>query len=809
LQCRLAAETACHTTADQRVARFGGTGIQPVRAFFRILVSNRDPDLCVPDKCSGGFVIRTLVSLFAVLAIVQTASPAKLAVSTYLKDGFSPAAIAGDAAGNVYLAGSAITDPASQTKGALVAKLDPKASRYLYLTYFDSAANDQVSAIAIDSAGNAYIAGWTTNPNFPDTGGGVLGTPPATNTDQRAFVAKLSPQGAVVFSVLIGGSSTASASGIALTPQGQILVSGTAGSGFPHTAGAYRVPDSNGRWFLMELDAGASKTIFSATGIGGSSIAVDAGGNIYLAGSSPGTDYPTTPGAYQTGFAQGHICYGLCQIGFNGNLQHVTKVDAAASRLIYSTGLNDPTGAAGSTTNTGLAIDTAGNAYVTGTLFEAQYPFTVTAPSYYSVYLTKLDPAGAKVLFSVPVGGAGVQLDSSGVVYVGGVVSNYFHFAGSAIPVAPPSTFSWIPRQCWPDNITAISEAYLMKVDPASGSVLDGQWIDGTAPGAAGIALASGRIWIAGETPSPDVPFSPGVLAPQNLGPGFLAGAYLSAADFSAGVSSGPQIACVLDGGNFTHVGPVAAFQLISIFGANLGPATGVAAPDGTDTSIAGVSITFDGNPAQLLYVSATQINVAVPAPLPSRAVVPLPSSTVMQLTVNGATVQRQFPFTRSNLNLFADLTSNEVPCAVANVIVSGFQPVAMNADGSRNSCANPAQYGSTVSFFMHGVGGGQLGFPPPERLLDIEAFVGACSAAVANAPLITGFVYKVDVAMPSSLLPCATQYAQTSAENQFSVTFGYHGEAVGPRAVPVPIGEPTINFATGQPMPMIVWLTK
>jgi uncharacterized protein (TIGR03437 family) len=76
-----------------------------------------------------------------------------------------------------------------------------------------------------------------------------------------------------------------------------------------------------------------------------------------------------------------------------------------------------------------------------------------------------------------------------------------------------------------------------------------------------------------------------------------------------SGVNAGPVIACVLDAGNLTHVGAVvAAFQLISIFGANLGPAAGVAAPDGSAPSIAGVSITCDRNPAQLLFVSATQI---------------------------------------------------------------------------------------------------------------------------------------------------------------------------------------------------------
>jgi uncharacterized protein (TIGR03437 family) len=747
---------------------------------------------------------------------VQTATSAHLAISTYLKDGFNPTAIASDSAGNVYLAGSAVIDQASQTMSAVVAKLDPKASQYLYLTYFDSAASDQILSIAVDGAGNAYIAGWTTNPNFPNAGS-ALGTAPAGSTDMRAFLAKLSPDGAVLFSVLIGGATTAQASGIAVTPQGQILVSGIASSsGFPHTSGAYSVADSTNHWFLMEFDAAASRVIFSATGIGGSSITLDATGNIFLAGSSPGTDYPTTPNPYQTAFVQGYlVCPIECSVLPNGNLQHVTKVDPAASKLIYSTGLNDPRGAAGSTTNTGLAIDAAGNAYLTGTLLYAQYPFTVAAPNSYSGYLTKLDPAGANVLFSIPVGGAGVQLDSSGAVYVGGVVSTYTPSFDleilSTTPLAPPPVFSWIPQPCWPDNITAISEGYVMKVDPASGNVVDGQWIDGSASAATGITVAADKVWITGLTSAPDVPFSPGVLAPQNLGPGFLAGAFLSAADFSAGVNTGPAVACVLDGANLTHVGPIAAFQLISIFGTNLGPVTGIAAPDGTDTSIAGVSITFNGTLAPLLYVSASQINVAVPAPLRSstQASAGQSSAMVMQVTVNGVAIERQFPYTASNMNLFADLASTEAPCPGAITPDGGFQPLTMNADGSVNSCTNPAKYGSTVSFFMEGVGGDifVFGIEPPQQLSNVQAFVGSCPIAVTKAVLINDFVYKVDVTLPPSLLPCSF-YSSSSAENAFYVTLSYNGSAVGPQYVLFPSAGSSTN-SSGEPIAMTVWVTK
>jgi uncharacterized protein (TIGR03437 family) len=748
-----------------------------------------------------------LRSILVAAALVRTALPADISVSTYLKDGFTPTAIASDAQGNVYLAGSGVIDEVAKTSGVVVAKLDPKATQYLYLVYLDSAAADDVSGIAIDGAGNAYITGSTTNPNFPVVGGGSLGTPPAGSSDMRSFVTKLNPRGSVVFSVLLGGSAKSVGRGIALTPSGEILVSGIAASGgFPATTGAYTVADSANKWFLMELDATASKMVFSATGIGGSSIALDAAGNIYLAGSSPGTDYPTTAGAYQTTLVQGFYCFGFCRIGFTGNLQHVTKVDRTGSKLIYSTGLNDARGQAGSTTNTGLAVDAAGNAYVTGTLFQAQYPFTVTAPAGSTGFLTKLDAAGANALYSVPVGGGGVQLDSSGAVYVGGAVTSLPPFLPipPPQPAATPAVFSALPPACQPNYITAPSEAYVMKIDAATGAVRDAQWIDGAAPGATGIVLAGGKVWMTGPTPGPEVPFSPGVLAPQNLGPGFVQGAYLSAVDFSAGPKTGPEVDCVLDAGNLTHVGVVAPFQLISIFGAKLGPGPGIGAPAGGAAVLGGVTVTFDHTPAQLLYVSPSQINVVVPPPAlppPPIPANPLPAFTVMEVKVNGATLQREFPVAASNLNFFADLSTN-VSCPDVPNNFPGFQAVALNADGSSNSCHNPAKYGSTVSLFVHGAGGL---VDPPSRLTNMQASVGSCSAVAGDAALIDNFVYKVDVNLPASLASCDSVFNGPQGE---AVSLRHNGAPVGPFNVPVNLAGPSVDFTPpGTPMTMIVWM--
>src|ERR1700677_2136640 len=176
--------------------------------------------MIVPRPPLWRIPVNPLRLLLVATIMVRIGLPANLAISTYLKDGFTPTAIASDSQGNVYLAGSTVIDAAAQTTGAIVAKVDPKATEYLYLAYLDSAASDQVSGIAIDGSGNAYITGWTTNPNFPAVEGGALGTAPTGSSDTRSFVTKLNPQGTVVFSVLIGGSAMSTARAIALTPQG-------------------------------------------------------------------------------------------------------------------------------------------------------------------------------------------------------------------------------------------------------------------------------------------------------------------------------------------------------------------------------------------------------------------------------------------------------------------------------------------------------------------------------------------------------------------------------------------------------------
>ncbi len=661
-----------------------------------------------------------------------------LTYSTYLRDNFTPTAIATDTSGNIYMAGTATVDPALYQTTVLIVKLNPQASQYLYVRFLGGSVYDSASAIAVDSAGNAYVAGTTGSPDFPVTSGGNLGTTPAGLTGERSFVSKLDPNGQLVFSDLLGGATISHALAIAVDASGQILVSGTSvSSGFPTTSGAYSIANSANHPYLLELDPTGTKTLFSATGIGGSALALDSSGNIYMAGSTTFLDYPTTPGDYQT--------FPTVAAGLQD--QYVTKVDSTGSTLIFSTSVSGTSG----TKNAGLAVDTSGDVYLTG-LAGAGYPYTVTppalptSPSVYSgaisalPFLSKLDPAGQKLLFSVPVGGAGVQVDSNGSALVGGVAGlGSGPSSGYAVLAATPALAS-IPTACLPStNPPAISvpyikeSAYASQVDASSGNVLGSQFIGGSTLSISGVALSGSTLWIGGATNYPDFPFSPDALTllspyyTNSFEPGPLPGTYLGAVDFSQPqpAAGTPQIGCVVDAADFTDAGPVADSQLLTIFGTGLGPATGVAATNYSTTTLAGVSVSFGSTLAPLLYVSSTQIDFAVPPGY----IFPYPAfesggvTGAMQVTVNGASSPLALPTADVNPSLFS---------------------VVLNADGSVNSPTNSAQSGSMISVFVNGLSNGFTIFPPAPQLASSDGW-SVTSIVQANP-----FVLQVSLQVPS-----------------------------------------------------------
>src|SRR5438876_6210356 len=333
--------------------------------------------------------------------------------------------------------------------------IDPVLS---YSTYLGGSQDDYGWGIAVDALGNAYATG-IVSANFPTTpgafqtecaGGGFSGC-------TSAFVTKLDPSGTVLYSTYL---YYADAFGIAVDAIGNAYVTGRVNAfgaaNFPTTSGAFQSSFAGGTCnssgyfipcrnaFVTKLDPTGSALVYS-TFLGGSAIddgrgiTVDALGNAYVTGSAGSTDFPTTPGAFQT------------ISGGNGDA-FVTKLNPTGTALVYSTYL----GGSGAEEGHGIAVEADGSAYVTGgrrsnvqgwtpsndfPTTAAPFPSSsnggacVGDPLYasFNAFVTKLNPTGSGLTYSVFLGGSdydegfGIAIDREGNAYVTGrTASNDF-----------------------------------------------------------------------------------------------------------------------------------------------------------------------------------------------------------------------------------------------------------------------------------------------------------------------------------------------------------------------------------------------
>jgi hypothetical protein len=272
----------------------------------------------------------------------------------------------------------------------------------------------------VDSAGNAHVTGVTKETDFPTVnplqpayGGGFY----------SAFVFKLNPSGsALVYSTYWGGSADSFAYAIAVDSADNAYVTGHAEyESFPTTPGAFQTA-YGGRGsenaFVSKFNPSGSALVYS-TLLGGSDfdvaygIAVDASGNAYVTGNAGSPDFPTTAGAFQT------------TRGTFGNA-FITKINTTGAALVYSTYL----GGNGGDVGFGIAVDSAGNAYVTGTTTSTDFP-TVNPlqPTYGGggdAFVSKFNPSGSALVYSTYLGGSagdtprGIAVDGFGNAYLTG-----------------------------------------------------------------------------------------------------------------------------------------------------------------------------------------------------------------------------------------------------------------------------------------------------------------------------------------------------------------------------------------------------
>jgi hypothetical protein len=468
---------------------------------------------------------------------------------------FGGDAVAVDGNGDAYVTGQTTNNDFPTTSGvfqsvypgvnvtvtAFVFELNPAGSALIYCTYLggnggSSGNGDSGNAIAVDGNGDAYVTGTTTSTNFPTSPGALLTSLP--NPNQSAFVTELNPTGTgLVYSTYLGGNGGSSIWGdsgfsIAVDGSGNAYVTGyTQSSNFPTSPGAYQATlNGDQNVFVTELNPSAigSAQLAYSTFLGGNSldqgngIALDGKGNIYVTGSTQSTNFPTTPGAFQSVYPMGVNIY---------DHSFVTELNPTQPGLVYSTflgGENTSTSTGGGVSDVcnAIAVDGMGDAYVTGYTDSTDFPTTsgalqTTIPNTdSSAFVTELNLTGTGLVYSTYLGGSdweegyAIAVDGSGDAYLTGTTwSPDFPLTPDAIQTSHPYIAD-IP--------------FLTELNPAGNGLIYSTYFGGQSlydvSWGTSIALdGHGGIYLAGYTDSSDFPTTAGAYQPANGDSNFMA----------------------------------------------------------------------------------------------------------------------------------------------------------------------------------------------------------------------------------------------------------------------------------------------
>ena len=655
--------------------------------------------------------VKPLLILLAPTLFLAAPSGGQQVLVRYLDlpAGAEPQIIAAGASGSLFVV-SNIIEPSGRPQ-IRVLKIDSNGATLASLDFGGSSVHDTVVGAAVDPDGNLVIVGSTSSPDFP-----LVSPLISATSSQAAFVTEIDPQlQGILFSTKLGGSQQSEPYGI-----------GT-------SAGA---------------------------------MTLDSAGNIYVTGATFNTDFPITPGAFQSSPPSSNA-FGTAQYAY------LTEISSDGKKILFSTYFGDGSvvcsggsrcvGQFGSTGATAVVLDQAGNVVIAGATTADKLPVTpgVYAPqcgctsSLAAGFLAKFPASGSTLLWAtyLPIMGAqsqpdiliaAISLDSAGDVLVAGS-------AGDGLPVTPQSLQSAIP----PPNEYA---GFISEFDPAAQQLLSSTYFGaGTSleTGVAAMAInTQGAIWITGFSLPASLPSPPNTLlgdtyvaslSPDLSALTFLitapAGAAGRAITFSNGVpialgsanslllvgpAQGPSLVGIANSAAPTVSNTVAPYELISLYGIDIGPtpALGAQLASGAVTSsLGGVQVLFDGIAAPLLYAGPTQINAIVPAEVFGQD-----TTTITVITPSGTLAG---------------------PTMLVRPSQPGVFSAALNQDGSLNTAASPAAPGSIVTVWA--TGSGISTSPQPD---------GTIITGALGAPVLPVSILQYDLTAPGAISSLEILYA-------------------------------------------------
>jgi hypothetical protein len=407
--------------------------------------------------------------------------PVLESVATLRGDGSTTiSAVASDRNGVTYAAGRTTATSLggysrpSSGPDAFVARIGAS-GEILSVTYLGGAGDDAATAIALDHDGNCYLAGWTTSADFPVTGAYRS----RIGGGRDAFAAKLSPSGELLYATYLGGAADDEARGIAVDAAGAAYVTGVTGSRDLATnqAAQFQLQGQRDAFVVKLLPAGNSAAY--ATYLGGSgddagqAIAVDASGRVFVAGSTTSADF--------AGAGSGRA--------FSGGTDTFVTALAPEGNLEYTSLL----GGAGKDEPAGIALDAAGNVFVSGVTdsddFPVLQPFQAKRAGGTDAFLARFDARGV-LQFASYLGGKSDDSASGLAVASDGAVQLTGWTASADFPLRGDSA---VGRAGAVDGFAArVADGLLVEATCMGGSGL--RW-----PRAVAISAGTGTAFLAGD----------------------------------------------------------------------------------------------------------------------------------------------------------------------------------------------------------------------------------------------------------------------------------------------------------------------